>query len=136
MPKAKFSIIVVQISLFSLLGLLVAENTVAAEGRRSECQTHHHLMSPWPQCARHVERTELLSAVTEHHAQISPFPVLHVSHMLCVGGGGGQIPGVHAFCGYGGIYGMLQSTDEVNASSWSWNSISSMLTLPSGIVDD
>ena len=99
-----------------MLGLLVAENTVAAEGRRSECQTHHHLMSPWPQRARHVERTELLSAVMEHHAQISPFPVLHVSHMLCVGG---QIPDLHACCGYAGIYGMLQSTDEVDASSWS-----------------
>ena len=89
MPKAKFSIFVRQISLFSLLGLLVAENTVVAEGRRSECQMHHHLMSPWPQRARHVERTEVLSVVTEHHAQISPFPVLHVSHMLCVCGGGG-----------------------------------------------
>ena len=52
------------------------------------------------------------------------------------GGGGGQIPDLHACCGYAGIYGMLQSTDEVDASSWSRNSSSSMVTLPSGIVDD
>ena len=42
-----------------------------------------------------------------------------VSYAVRGGGGGGQIPDLHACCGYAGVYGMLQSTDEVDASSWS-----------------